>query len=388
MKKTKITWLIAVVLCLATLHATVGIYALEGEKILCVWADGTTEEVSITEGKATLPVAQLDESGKEKVVYGEVLVGWKRVEADGSEKLYPKGALMDAVDGDRYEAVYIKMETLDTVTLRIVDGDVGMRFATELDRASYESLVALVGEGNVSVGTYIVAGDYLQRKSIYEPIPVLTLEYLASVGKTQYIDIPAPLFAKETESTLTYTGAVVNLLRGNYTRQYAGIGYLKVTYANGETATVYGQYGVTKHRHSMFDTVFAAFNDRAATKDAAHGNLIRTGGSYYYSPYTQTEIDTLQAFLDRCAAFSHGEGYRKWEGKRSAYYSPVFTATFEEDVLTGAGIVIISPTAGKTADDIWGLQIGGSFYDINDTSRATFENGKLLFWFDTNSLPY
>ncbi|MBQ9773269.1 MAG: SGNH/GDSL hydrolase family protein [Clostridia bacterium] len=108
----------------------------------------------------------------------------------------------------------------------------GLRFATLVNEDMLDELHALIGDAllGVAFGTLIVPEDYLTDGTEF------TVEALEAAGK-KYLNVEATHGAyfkvDDDASTTHFVGSIVNILDGNETRPFAGIGYVKATLMTG-----------------------------------------------------------------------------------------------------------------------------------------------------------
>ena len=124
------------------------------------------------------------------------------------------------------------MTTRGTATVRFAEDGAGLRFSTEVEAVGWQALMDMGVE--VTRGTLIVPYTYVTDMG-----GVLTHKSLIDAEK-QYLDVPTDGWFAEGEVPHVFTGAVSGIRFENYTRNYSAVGYLKITYTNGETAYVIG----------------------------------------------------------------------------------------------------------------------------------------------------
>lgn len=284
----------------------------------------------------------------------------------------PAGAVChDLPEGDVvFTAVTASFVTDPSCSIRLKDDQVALRFTSTIVTEDYEKLVAIAGgKDKVAFGTYIVPKRYVTDAS-----GNFTLEALAKVGHTKYIDVPAWAFFSTTSTTSTIAGSVARIKRGNYTLDYTGIGYMKITYSNGAEGTVYASYNQKQNSFNILRTVLKAYNDR----DESYGNLVVEATGSTHSPYTLTELGIMQKFLDRVVLVGHDADYNYFVLK-TAYYNSPWQITFSSDEYE-RNKIFAQPPAGMTAEDAQGIYIDGLPISLK---RSKVENGKLVFSHDS-----
>ncbi|MBQ8309854.1 MAG: SGNH/GDSL hydrolase family protein [Clostridia bacterium] len=168
-----------------------------------------------------------------------------------------------------YEVAYFDPDTLNydgiisTVnksSIRLTS-PAGLRFATEIaDMEAFEALFAMSGDDykSVSFGTLIVPSDYLTDTDF-------TVAALKAAGK-KYLEVEATYgayYSFDNDSATThFVGSIVNLYQANVTREFSGIGYIKVTLWGGQE---YYFYSTEKHAATVKNVAQAALDDETKT---------------------------------------------------------------------------------------------------------------------------
>ena len=356
MKKMKLlaALLLALVLCLSAIPVA----ADDGVDTVTFMAAGSVYHTAeIQDGKVTLAPTPAFVAG---------FVGWKAVISDKTVFL-PAGAECTGLSGDvTFEPVTVAFSTDEGCSVRLREEQVALRFTSSISVADYENLVALLGDrSQVVLGTYIVPKEY-----VVDAGGRFTLEALASVGHTKRVDVPATGFYKVGTTTATIAGSVTNIRRGNYTLEYTGIGYMKITFSNGTVKTVYADYNHSKNSASILRTVLAAYNDR----DESYGNLIIEETGSTHSPYTNTQLALCRKFLDSVVMVGMDNQYNYFAYKAGYYTSP-WHIEYAVDKYE-RNIIYATPPAGVTADSAMGVFLDGVVISLNWTR---IENGKLCF---------
>lgn len=276
-------------------------------------------------------------------------VGWTAT-VNGETVLLPAGAVCTGVtENVTFTAVTVSFVTDEGCSVRLRDEQVALRFTSTIARADYDRLVTLAGgAGNIAFGTYIVPAKYVSSAQ-----GRFTIENLASKGYTKYVDVPAGAFYAITDTTATIAGSVGNIRKDNYTMEYSGVGYMKVTYTNGTTSTIYAEFNQIKNSRNILKTVLAAYNDR----DVEYDNLVIEGNDSTHSPYTNTELALCRAFLDKVVMVKHNEKYEYFAFPAGYYKSP-WKITYTSDQY-GRSTISATPPAGQTADMAMGVYLDG-----------------------------
>ena len=121
---------------------------------------------------------------------------------------------------------------------------------------------------------------------------------------------------------------------------------------------------------SILETILGAYNDR----DESYGNLVLEKTGSTHSPYTNTEIAMMRAFLDRVVLVGHDMQYNYFVLPTGYYESP-WKITFSTDTF-GKSLIFAEPPAGMTADDAMGVYLDGLSISL---ARTSIQEGKLVF---------
>ena len=322
--------------------------------------DRTVSTATITDGAATLAKAPGTVAG---------FCGWQAT-VNGENVFLPAGAVCTGLSGNvTFEAVSVGFVTDTGCSVRLLDEQVGLRFTSTLNTADYELLAAAAGgKDKIGFGTYITPARY-----ITETLGVFTVEALVKNGRS-YLDVPAGEFYKTTATTSTIAGSVGEIRKGNYTLEYSGVGYLKITYTDGSVGTVYADYNQTNNSCSILRTVLDAYNDR----DESYAYLVVESIGSTHSPYTRKELSLMRDFLDQVVLVGHDTQYRYFVLSTEYYDSP-WKITYSSDEY-GRNKIFAEPPAGKTASDAMGIYLAGLSISLK---RSKVENGKLVFEHDS-----
>lgn len=340
--------------------------------------DGTVyKTISAVDGTVTLPSAP---SG-----YGGVFVGW-RVDRDG-DKIYPAGASVSLDEDAVFSAVFISYATCEGASVRIYDDDVALRFQSQIAKSDYALLTSILGESAISFGTYITAKDYLYKTSF-----VFTLEALATAGCNKYLDVEASAFYREDSLNYYVAGSVSHILPENYSRAYAGIGYMKVTYSDGSVGTVYSDFHYADNSRNIYKVVFTAYEDRNMSYPyivpvGEHGNT----HSLSHSPYTLTQLDAMKKYLDRVVSVTYepdpsSDGYI-YSGLAGQYYRTPWRVEYEHINDYGDSHIIITPPAGGSLSNLYAIHFGGSRLVLT-ASNVTVTESTIVIAYSSYSKPH
>ena len=191
----------------------------------------------------------------------KTFVGWV---ANGA--LYHAGATVTVENQNvTFTALEIDFHLEDGAAIRIASAAdaSGIRFTTLLKEAD---LNALLGYGaTVSFGTLIMPYDYLGAGQ------APNLEKF-SIENKQIVKIPSTIESgterwEVKEGYLLYRGAMQKLYTGNYDRLFAGRGYMEITFADGETLTVYTPFDKKDNVRSIRYVAQAFQEDKKAEEN-------------------------------------------------------------------------------------------------------------------------
>ena len=192
----------------------------------------------------------------------------------------------------------IQMESGASVRIASNMEKSGLRFQTNIAKTDLDALAAAVAEKTytaVAFGTLIVPKDYLMGG-------LFTHEWLDKNG-FNYLDIESTATLaninnwkvnEKNNDYLSFFGSIVKLKESNYNREFAGIGYIKLTKADGKVEYVYANYDAVNTRSASF-VANAAINDRSETQTDVYENYIKDSNNY--SPYTEAEHTFLATYI-------------------------------------------------------------------------------------------
>lgn len=360
MKKAVVT-LLACLLAAALCCVAIPVAAVE-VTVIFKYGSETVDVLNPVDDKITLPEAP-------DVAEGEAFVGWY-AEEDGEKIFLPAGAEYMPKESMIMTAYTVHMKTNEGASFRIVEGGAALRFTSSISIEDYDALVALVGKDNLQFGTYIVASSYLASRDFYDR-PEFTLESLAARGYTTYIDVPTDGWYTVEKETYTFAGSVANILPGNYSRSYSGIGYVKVHFGNGVVGTAYCQYHPKQHSRNIYEVAFAAYEDRRVE----YPNLILENDLSTHSQYTREQLDIIRGFLDQVVAFDYTIEHTEYvfRMRKGNYYKSSATLSVESDKYGNYTVTVTLPD-GVTVDQIKGLLVSGYYAAYPSKNIVTDEN--------------
>lgn len=209
-----------------------------------------------------------------------LLIGYK---ADGA--LYAVGDTIILTKDIVLEAVTIDFKMLYGASVRL-DETASIRFTAIVNTEQLSALEDLIGKENVSYGM------------------VLTPD---GISKTYIIDskndgFKKSVYGEDTDYTL-YSAVMTKIPENNYTTELTATGYIRVVYADGDTATLSCKIADKKdgdvkesNVRSLSDVAKAAYNDRTTVADEKHKYDVADGS---FSPYTKAQLDELAKYFDK-----------------------------------------------------------------------------------------
>ncbi len=132
------------------------------------------------------------------------------------------------------------MEEGAAIRIASTEGSSGIRFTTKISTAGLTDLAAY--GATVTYGTIIIPLDYLNSETSQEP-------NLEDSFKNKLV--LASTYSEVDGNYTVYRGAMANVNDYNYSRLFAGRGYMTVTFANGETMTVYTPFNYEDNVRSV-----------------------------------------------------------------------------------------------------------------------------------------
>lgn len=160
-----------------------------------------------------------------------------------------------------YDNSFLKPEMTSGASVRVVAGDVttsGIKYRTNVNTDAIEFITDSIADGgvvSVTYGTLITYKDLLDAADISE----FTKETLTAAG-VKYKEIIASGFNPDcdTENSKGFYGSLVNIRSYNYYRDVACVGYVQLTYNNGNSEYFYADYIVSNARsvYTVAKTVY------------------------------------------------------------------------------------------------------------------------------------
>ena len=312
-------------------------------------------------------------------------IGWSGT-LNGETFLLPPGAVLKGVGSDlTITAETLYFETATTASVRIVEGDLGLRFTSTLSVEDYERLLSIVGKESVKLGTYIMPVHYVTHaggdpENSEAPLKI-NLENMAKYN-VKYLDVPAKKFytTDAANKTATIAGSVSNVLEKNRSLDFSACGYMKLTYTNGVTKTFYADYIYAETKHNLADQVFDAYHDRHID----YPNLIPDGtyGSYStHSPYTMAELGLMKKLMDTVAyvivEYKSPHYEYKSESDRSVHYDSPWLVDEFPDTNHNKNTVEIKPKEGHSIDELKAVCLSNRYRSMK--YAAEFVNGTFRF---------
>ncbi len=165
----------------------------------------------------------------------------------------------------------VAIDTLDGVSMRATEdkASTGLRWETEIEKATYDKLIADCAE--IKTGTLILPTSYIAGLDASK----LNKKYLTAAG-IKHLDVENEGFAIDDEDTYTFFGSITNIKEANHTRDFSGVGYIEITYADGTSATFYGGYSEADHSRNVKEVATKAYNDTAAGYSASMLAILAT----------------------------------------------------------------------------------------------------------------
>lgn len=325
-------------------------------------------QVTLPQGSTVLPQAP-------DLIGDRVFCGWRV-----GDLLLPAGASYTATDEIVITSVSVKMATGANASVRLQDGDVGLRFTSFIAYQDHAALVRLVGAEHVQYGTYITTDTCLKKASAF------TAEAMDAAG-CPYLDVSAPNFYQTKDTDLIWAGSVAHILPGNYTRNYAARGYMILTYSDGSTARVLCPFSMGKQVQNIYSTVFAAYEDRQFLYPHL---VIDEKGHSSHSNYTLAELGQMADFLDKAVSvkFRNKTAAEKkidpsdclhYYAQCGSYYKSPWLVAYQQDKNSQLVTITVTAPEGHSLSEVKGVAIGGSYKSYaeitqtEDTFVFTFE---------------
>ena len=225
--------------------------------------------------------------------------------------------------------VNVTFEWVEGAAVRVAtDGKSGIRFETHLDKASYDALEAKYGKASIETGTFILPYAKLDGRSLYA---FVTDD--ANVAGKDYIKVVNNGWKnRETAAKDGYYqwyGSLVNIKEQNYSLNYVGVGYVKVT-VDGEEILILAGEASAENSRSIYHVSYKAYAD-------VNNGLDSDG------------MDVLEDYLNGIATFvSQGSGVVMDTTLADRGYTATYTLTKSGST---ENYVVTAP-AGKTINSL------------------------------------
>lgn len=209
-----------------------------------------------------------------------LLIGYK---ADGA--LYAVGDTITLTKDIVLEAVTVDLKMLYGASVRL-DETASIRFTAIVNTEELSALEQLIGSDKVSYG--------------------MTLKP-DGIDKTYAIDsknegFDTAVYKYDADYTL-YSAVMTKIPESYYKTALTAQGYIKVTYADGDTVTILCKIADKKEGdvkesnvRSLADVAKAAYNDRTTVADEKYKYEVADGS---FSPYTKAQLDELAKYFDK-----------------------------------------------------------------------------------------
>lgn len=194
------------------------------------------------------------------------------------------GCVISVPESVPYEGGEITLTTRATLRLGESEQEMGLRFLTTVSAAAVKHLRS---QGTVRFGTLVAPVDIMTAAN--------ATHAALRAAKKPFLDIPTDDAYAVDGDDFVFAGSVDRMLRENYGRKYAGVGYLSLTKADGTVTYYYADWTAGEeysNRKSVYELAAAAYCDRTAMPDETH--IVDVDGAY--SPYTAAQL----AWLGNC----------------------------------------------------------------------------------------
>ncbi len=191
----------------------------------------------------TLPECEFYEEGYQ-------FAGWATPEGG----LLPAGAEY-TVGEERimFTTVWVAIETLEGASVRMID-PTGLRFTTDIEADSFANLGYVAD--SVTFGTIIAPADYITDE--------FTMEAFDNEGKA-YLNIVNEAFSETNDVYCEFKSVISNIKNANYTRAFAGRGYIRFTYSDGTEGILYSAFDTSANCRSVAEVAHSALLDASAS---------------------------------------------------------------------------------------------------------------------------
>ncbi|MBQ9115508.1 MAG: hypothetical protein IJY04_00640, partial [Clostridia bacterium] len=298
---------------------------------------------------------------------GGAFGGWMITDGDKKQLLTP-GELYVMSSDITCEAYSIELKLLDGASVKTAEGSSSIRFMSRISKESYDALTA--AGVKIEAHTLIVPTEYYDDTYGYH-----TLEALKSAGNEYVIDIAATEWYQTSDKYYYYTGSVDNILPEKYMQEYSGVAYLRLTYAGGESITVYADHSEENNSRSVYRIAHAAYNDRVLKSQAAYSNKITYDGVKTYSPYSADRLSVIKSFADKVIMLETELDKVVVAGD---FYDAPYTVTESFNETTFKNDVTVTPLSGWSVSEAKGVVFNGEAlaqgeYSIGDTCTLSLE---------------
>ena len=170
-------------------------------------------------------------------------------------------------------------------SLRLMEGNNGLRFTSFYSYETVAALQAIADNGTISYGTLIVPYASLTGLTHF------SLDTLNGAG-VAYLNILAKNGIVENGTGYLIRAAIVNIKEKNKDVPFAAIGYVTYT-VNGETVYNYTIFHADEHSRSIKEVARMATEDVSPTKNAAYRYALADGT---YSRFSESAREVLAEF--------------------------------------------------------------------------------------------
>ena len=211
-------------------------------------------------------------------------------------------------------------EMMDGATVRLVDGDPGIRFSATMSVDEYQGLVQTYGKQNVEFGTFIMAASYesmvssITDPNVYfggNPTFGWKLEDGTSVGgATQILQMDSGVYeytnAQTQETVMRVNGSVSKVLPANLMREFVGVSYVKVTTeVNGQPTAKYKMATLQEDRARTI--VYVVQKAADAPENAASKTVLEDFVADYVNTYKQQNGGVAPTANYNVEVYDHGK---------------------------------------------------------------------------------
>lgn len=344
---------LSLVLCLSALPLTV--FASEDSFVL---------KLHMGEQSLDMPAASSHVLPQPTAPEGKVFAGWYAEATEDKAMVFlPAGATVTKDIATELTALFVGMTTRVNAELRLTAGDEGVRFITDMNRDDLDVLSDYTTI--LSMGTLIVPEIYLLLTK-----GVLTHAAIERnpVRYNKYLDVVTTGAYAETRRTYSIAGSVSKIPSKKLYTDFAGVGYLKITYTNGSEGYVYSLFS-TEGETKLYPLAVNAFGDRADQQSETYAYRTSAG----YSPYSTSELTFMKSVLDRVINLD----FVKEEGKWVPVINPNIEAYDAPFTVTG--------TKNSEFTYFFLMVKDGTDYRFNKDFFILLENGKLRYIYDGSS---